>query len=86
MAKKVLYLLRGEHTDELYCREAMDEILECSRVQVELIKEIARKTRCTALFWDYISLDDAGFFNRAIKKGDENGRLEEDLRDIEEGG
>ena len=65
---KLLYIIKGEHTDEMLTDEVNAGALACHEVQIGLLSEIARQTGCTTYFEDGMSEDSAQFGNDLLEK------------------
>ncbi len=66
--KKVLYLMRGEHTDPSCTEQENAQSRQCYRICTELTCEIARKARKIFYFSDLIDESGAQFYNSVVRQ------------------
>lgn len=65
---KVLYIIKGEHSDTSLSEEEEAKVMASQYVQIELIKEIARRTGCTSYFCDHWDESTANNFNGILER------------------
>lgn len=69
MKQKILYIIRGEHTNTLQSEQEHDKAIQCDNYfQLPLIIEIAKRNSKVSFFCDMVSQDIADQFNFAISR------------------
>lgn len=68
MTQKLLLIIKGEHTDPALDETAVAEVMQCHKVQLELILAIARYYKKIGYFSDYMLQDDVDFYNEFLEK------------------
>lgn len=68
MTEKLLYIIKGMHSVESMSQEVEAKVMACQDVTIELIKEIAERTGCTAYFCDHWDESTANIYNRLLER------------------
>ena len=80
--QKTLYIIRGEHTDELLDDIAMKEASACYDLHLNIVGAIARKTGCSAYFSDGQKQEEAKLFNSLLNAAALSPSVAEELMSI----
>lgn len=67
MAEKLLYIIKGLHSYASMSQEEEAKVMASQNITIELIKEIAKTTGCTAFFSDHSDEESAEGYNGALE-------------------